>query len=139
MKEPQFMLNVKSQITLLIRGMYSNPPSHGARIVSYVLNNSELFAEWKSNITTMSSRIKKMRKLLRDELEALNTPGDWSHITSQIGMFSYTGLNLNQSQHMLQKHHVYMLRSGRISMCGLTPKNVKYVARAIHETVTNVN
>nr|CAI5826818.1 unnamed protein product [Callosobruchus analis] len=85
--------NVKSQLTLLIRGMYSNPPSHGARIVSYVLSNKDLYNQWKENIRIMSSRIIQMRQMLREALERLGTPGDWRHITQQIGMFSYTGLN----------------------------------------------
>lgn len=135
---PKYIPQVKSQLTLLVRGMYSNPPSHGGRIVSHVLNDPKLFDEWKQNVQTMSSRIIKMRSMLREELQNLNTPGDWSHITSQIGMFSYTGLNEIQSLHMVNHHHVYMLKSGRISMAGLTPGNVKYVAQAINETVNNV-
>ncbi|XP_050307164.1 aspartate aminotransferase, cytoplasmic [Anthonomus grandis grandis] len=129
---------VKSQLTLIIRGMYSNPPSHGARIVSYVLNNKELYEQWRDHIRVMSSRIIEMRKRLREELEKLNTPGDWSHITQQIGMFSYTGLNQEQSMHMVKQHHVYMLKSGRISMCGITPNNVGYVAKSICETLTTL-
>lgn len=129
---------VKSQVTLTVRGMYSNPPSHGARIVTYVLSNQDLYAQWKDNIKTMSSRIIEMRRLLREALEHLGTPGDWSHITNQIGMFSYTGLNETQSINMVRKYHVYMLKSGRISMCGITPSNVDYVAQAIHETVTSI-
>ncbi|CAG9766522.1 unnamed protein product [Ceutorhynchus assimilis] len=127
---------VKSQITWTVRGMYSNPPSHGARIVAHVLNSKDLFEQWRGNIQTMSSRIIEMRKRLREELETLRTPGNWNHITEQIGMFSYTGLNQSQSQHMVKKHHVYMLKSGRISMCGITPNNVKYVAASIYETLT---
>lgn len=44
-------------------------------------------------IKTMSSRIIKMREALRNYLEEMKTPGTWEHITKQIGMFSYTGLN----------------------------------------------
>ncbi|RZC38248.1 Aminotran 1 2 domain containing protein [Asbolus verrucosus] len=137
-KDPQFIPQVKSQVTLIVRGMYSNPPSHGARIVTHVLNDPALYEQWKGCIKTMSARIIEMRKQLRAALERLQTPGDWSHITTQIGMFSYTGLNERQSEHMIKQHHVYMLRSGRISMCGVTPSNVEYVAKAINETVTNV-
>ena len=79
----------------------------------------------------MSSRINDMRIALRGELEKINTPGDWSHITSQIGMFSFTGLSQEQSEAMLEKHHVYMLKNGRISMAGINTKNVKYVAECI--------
>jgi aspartate aminotransferase len=73
--------------------MYSNPPSHGARIVATALNDPGLFEEWKGCIKTMADRIMLMRAGLRDKLVELKTPGDWSHIVSQIGMFSYTGLN----------------------------------------------
>lgn len=73
--------------------MYSNPPAFGSRIVNLVLNDATLRAEWMECIQTMSSRIITMRKALYDELVALKTPGTWEHITQQIGMFSYTGLN----------------------------------------------
>lgn len=139
LNDPSYVARVKSQVTLVVRGMYSNPPSHGARIVAHVLNNPRLYDQWKDNIRTMSSRIIEMRQALRTALERAGTPGNWSHITSQIGMFSYTGLNAQQSEHMIKKHHIYMLRSGRISMCGVTPSNVDYVAQAINETLSNVN
>ncbi|KAF5300786.1 hypothetical protein FQA39_LY11031 [Lamprigera yunnana] len=138
LNDSSFVLTTRSQLTLIVRGMYSNPPSHGANIVAYVLNNQPLFDQWKDHIRTMSSRIIEMRNALKTALEKLQTPGDWNHITSQIGMFSYTGLNEQQSLHMVKKHHVYMLKSGRISMCGLTPNNVHYVAEAINETLSNV-
>ncbi|KAI4465734.1 aspartate aminotransferase [Holotrichia oblita] len=137
-KNASVVTNVKSQLTLIVRGMYSNPPSHGARIVAHVLSDPQLFEEWKGCIKTMASRVIEMRKSLREALEKLGTPGSWEHITSQIGMFSYTGLNEQQSLHMVNNFHVYMLRSGRISMCGLTPGNVDYVANAIYETITNI-
>ncbi|KRT85898.1 hypothetical protein AMK59_2684 [Oryctes borbonicus] len=137
-KNPDVVKNVKSQLTLIVRGMYSNPPSHGARIVAYVLTDSQLFEEWKGCIRIMASRVIEMRKSLREALEKLGTPGTWEHITSQIGMFSYTGLNEQQSLHMTNNYHIYMLKSGRINMCGLNPNNIDYVAKAIYETVTNI-
>uniref|UniRef100_A0A336ME91 Aspartate aminotransferase n=1 Tax=Culicoides sonorensis TaxID=179676 RepID=A0A336ME91_CULSO len=126
---------VASQITLLIRGMYSNPPAFGARIVSTVLNDPELRQEWMECIKTMSGRIIKMRQALFDELTKLGTPGTWTHITQQIGMFSYTGLNPEQVKKLINEHHIYLLSSGRINMCGLNEKNVEYVAKAIHAVV----
>lgn len=75
--------------------MYSNPPAFGGRIVDTVLNTPELKKEWLECIKIMSSRISKLRKQLVDELTELKTPGTWNHITQQIGMFSYTGLNGN--------------------------------------------
>lgn len=125
----------KSQVTLIIRGMYSNPPSHGARIVAGALTDPQLFEEWKGCIRTMSSRIIEMRQALRERLEKLETPGSWDHVTRQIGMFSYTGLNQRQVEHLLNNYHIYLLKSGRINICGLTTKNIDYVANAINDTI----
>ncbi|XP_053698221.1 aspartate aminotransferase, cytoplasmic [Sabethes cyaneus] len=130
---------VASQITLLVRGMYSNPPAFGSRIVSRVLCDAALRAEWMECIKTMSSRIIAMRKALYDELIALKTPGTWEHITKQIGMFSYTGLNEKQVEILIKEYSIYLLKTGRISMCGLNENNVKYVAKAIHDAVTRAS
>lgn len=135
MSDAKEITQVKSQLTLIVRGMYSNPPNHGGRIVATVLNNPDLFEEWKGHIRTMSSRIKDMRAGLHERLLRLGTPGTWEHIIKQIGMFSYTGLNERQVEHLMDHYHIYLLRSGRINMCGLNEKNIDYVAKAIHETV----
>lgn len=84
----------------------------------------------------MSGRIQEMRKALRSKLEELATPGTWDHITSQIGMFSYTGLNQQQVQYLVQQYHIYLPKDGRISICGLNTRNVDYVAKAINDAVT---
>ncbi|XP_053977665.1 aspartate aminotransferase, cytoplasmic [Hylaeus volcanicus] len=135
MSDIKAMAQAKSQLTLIVRGMYSNPPNHGARIVATVLRNPDLYQEWKGHIETMSGRIKEMRTSLYERLLRLGTPGTWEHITQQIGMFCYTGLTERQVEHLVNHYHVYMLRSGRINMCGLTELNLDYVANAIYETV----
>lgn len=127
--------NIQSRMTLLVRFMYSNPPAFGGRIVGKVLNSPELRQEWMDSIKSMSSRIIKMRNLLKAELINLKTPGTWDHITQQIGMFSYTGLTEEQVKILIEKHHIYLLASGRINMCGLNEKNVKYVAQSIHDAI----
>lgn len=136
-KDEQYIPHIKSQFTLIVRGNYSNPPSHGARMIAYILNNPDLYEQWKANLKVMADKIFLMRKELKGALDRLKTPGDWSHITSQIGMFSYTGLNQAQSEYLINKYHIYLLRSGRISMAGLTLKNVEYVANAINDAVLN--
>jgi len=127
---------VKSQLTLVARGMYSNPPAHGARIVEKVLNDPELYQEWTQNVKTMANRILDMRNQLRTTLEKLGTPGKWNHITDQIGMFSFTGLSPEMVAYMVKEKHIYLLKNGRISVAGLTPSNVTYVAESMHEAVT---
>ncbi|VDN28717.1 unnamed protein product, partial [Cylicostephanus goldi] len=92
-KDPKVMEGFRSQMQLVVRANWSNPPAHGARIVHMVLTNPEMRKQWDDAIKTMSSRIKEMRAALRQHLEQMKTPGTWSHITQQIGMFSYTGLN----------------------------------------------
>jgi aspartate aminotransferase len=132
------LANALSQITLLIRGMYSNPPSHGARIVATALNDPGLYAEWQVCIKTMADRIISMREGLKSRLIKLGTPGTWDHLVNQIGMFSYTGLSPEQVQYLRNEYHIYMLLSGRINMCGLTNANLDYVAGAIHDAVTKI-
>lgn len=126
-----------SQLDVIVRTLYSNPPLHGARIVLKVLEDPKLTQMWYDEMKEMSSRILQMRSMLKAELVRLGTPGNWDHITSQIGMFSFTGLTPKQCEAMVQKHHIYLLKSGRISMAGVTSKNVKYIAQAIDDVVRN--
>jgi len=128
---------VYSQLDVIIRNLYSNPPKHGANIVKIVLQTPALEQEWRNELLAMSVRIQDMRKALLDEMVSLGTPGTWTHITSQIGMFSFTGLTPAQCKSMVEKHHVYMLGNGRISMAGVTSKNVKYLAASMDDVVRN--
>lgn len=87
---------VDSQIKILVRPLYSNPPVHGARIASEILNDASLNKQWLGEVKGMADRIITMRALLKENLEKLGSKHDWSHITSQIGMFAYTGLTAEQ-------------------------------------------
>jgi len=135
LKDGQFKKAVSDQLGLIVRAMYSNPPGFGAYIVKTVINDPELYKQWKADLVTMSSRLFAVRKQLYDALVALNTPGDWSHIVKQIGMFTYTGLTASQVESIIKNHHVFMLNSGRISLAGLNQSNIEYVAKAINAVV----
>ena len=126
---------IASQLAILQRSEISNPPAYGARIASKVLNDDKLFSEWEEDLRTMSGRIIEMRKALQGHLEKLGTPGSWIHITSQIGMFSFTGLTEKQVGVLREKWHVYMTKNGRISMAGLNTGNVEYFAKAVDDVV----
>ena len=130
-------IRVLSQVKLVIRPMYSNPPLHGALIVSRILSDPALKEGWKNELRDVSHRIISMRQKLREELHKLQVPGDWSHITNQIGMFSYTGLTVAQCENMINKWHVFMLKNGRISMAGINSHNVEYLAQAIQDSVSH--
>ena len=85
--DPEEKARVESQLKIVVRPMYSNPPVHGARIASTILNKPELYKEWEGEVKHMADRIISMRERLYDNLVAQNTPGEWGHIKSQIGMF----------------------------------------------------
>ncbi|KYK59329.1 aspartate aminotransferase [Drechmeria coniospora] len=126
---------IASQLAILQRSEISNPPLYGARIVSTVLGDAKLRAEWEGNLEEMSGRIMSMRKALRSKLEALGTPGTWNHVTDQIGMFSFTGLTEAQVLRLREEHHIYMTKNGRISMAGLNTNNIDHVANSIRKVV----
>jgi aspartate aminotransferase len=81
----------------------------------------------------MADRINLMRTLLHDKLTEAGSTKNWDHITKQIGMFAFSGLNKDQVMEMREKHHVYCTADGRISMAGVTSGNVDYIANAIHD------
>lgn len=122
---------VMSQVKILARPMYSNPPIYGAKVVSTVLNTPEFNKQWLADVKTMADRIISMRAALVDGLKTCGSTRDWSHITKQIGMFAFTGLKSDQCQRLAKEFHIYMTMDGRISLAGLNSKNVNYVAEAI--------
>lgn len=124
---------VQSRLKQMARNLYSNPPLHGARIVDTILSDPKLTQMWHDELIVMSKRIFDMRKGLVSNLKQLGSPHDWSHVTSQIGMFAYTGLNKEQVETIRNEHHVYMTADGRISVAGLNPKNLDYVSEAFHK------
>jgi len=124
---------VTSQMNLVIRPMYSSPPKHGALLVGKVLGNPERFARWRDELKAMADRILEVRALLRKGLEEKGTPGPWNHITDQIGMFSFTGLSQAECERLISQHHIYLLKSGRISLAGLNKSNVQYMIDSVDE------
>lgn len=131
--EPEVHPRILSQFELIIRPMWSNPPNHGARIVATILGNKTLHNDWRKSVSAIAERILLMRRLLHQKLKELGTKGNWDHVLNQKGMFTYTGFNERQCKILTEKHHIYLLKSGRINMAGLTSKNVAYVAEAFHD------
>ncbi|CAI7886392.1 unnamed protein product [Closterium sp. NIES-53] len=132
---PKAASKVESQLKMVIRPMYSSPPAHGSRIVAAVLSDKDLFNEWTLELKGMADRIISMRQQLYAALQQRGTPGDWTHILKQIGMFTFTGLSKEQVAFMTREYHIYMTSDGRISMAGLSSKTVPQLADAIHAAV----
>eukprot|EP00923_Selenidium_pygospionis_P027824 GHVN01050331.1.p1 GENE.GHVN01050331.1~~GHVN01050331.1.p1 ORF type:complete len:429 (+),score=76.18 GHVN01050331.1:50-1288(+) len=137
-RTPEEAAKVMSQVKICCRMNYSTPPIHGAHLLHRVLSSEENRKMWKEELTSLAKRLNNVRGRLRTEIEKLGTPGDWSHIDSQIGMFSYTGLTPDQCKAMADRHHIYMLSSGRISLAGANNSNVAYIAKAMDDVVRNV-
>ena len=122
-----------SQLKIIARPIYSNPPIHGARIVAKVLSDAALEQQWRGECKQMADRIIAMRASLTDELGKAGSALDWAHINQQIGMFCFTGLSASEVAALTAEHHIYLTKDGRISMAGLNSSNVAYVANALHQ------
>jgi len=122
---------VLSQLKIAIRTNYSNPPIHGGAVVAAVLGNPELRAQWEEELAEMRVRIKAMRQKLVDGLKAAGVQQDMSFITSQIGMFSYSGLTKDQMVRLRSEFGVYGTDTGRMCVAALNSKNIDYVCQAI--------
>jgi len=130
---------VTSQLKMVIRPMYSSPPIHGALLVMKIVGNPDRFNKWKAELKSMADRVLEVRSLLRSGLESKGTPGTWNHITDQIGMFSFTGLKPAECERLIAEHHIYLLKSGRISLAGLNKANVTYMVDSVDEVIRFCN
>lgn len=126
---------VLSQLKIVIRTNYSNPPTHGGAVVAAVLNNPELRALWEQELGEMRVRIKAMRQALVDGLKAAGVKQDMSFITTQIGMFSYSGLTKDQMVRLRSEFGVYGTDTGRMCVAALNSKNIDHVCKAIAAVV----
>ena len=122
---------VLSQVKRIVRTNYSNPPTHGGRIVATVLAAPELRALWEKELAGMRDRIKSMRKALVEKIKARAPRADFSFMLAQRGMFSYSGLTKEQVARLRAEFSIYAIDTGRICVAALNSKNVDYVAEAI--------
>ena len=122
---------VLSQLKIAIRTNYSNPPTHGATVCANVLNNPDLRAMWAAELGDMRVRIKSMRSAFVEKLKAAGVKADMSFITTQIGMFSYSGLSKDQMVRLRNEFGVYGTDSGRMCVAALNSKNIDYVCASI--------
>jgi len=122
---------VLSQLKIVIRANYSNPPTHGGQVVATVLNTPKLRALWEKELGDMRVRIKQMRVALVEKLKAAGVKQDMSFITLQIGMFSYSGLSKDQMVRLRNEFGVYGTDTGRMCVAALNSKNIDYVCESI--------
>ncbi|CAM5778216.1 amino acid aminotransferase [Castellaniella caeni] len=122
---------VEAQLVALIRRSYSNPPSHGARIIAHVLGNPTLRSQWISEVEHMRQHMLRMRQTARAHLAAAAPSYDASYLEKQHGMFSLARLTQQQIHALRDVHGVYVLDNGRLCIPGLNSRNVEHFARAM--------
>ncbi|WP_043532413.1 aromatic amino acid transaminase [Litchfieldella xinjiangensis] len=125
------MENVRSQIAIVARENYSNPPAHGGAIVAEILESAELAKQWREELTEMRNRINGLRRDFVEALKPFELDEKYAFIAEQRGMFSYTGLSPEQVDRLREEFGIYMVRSGRANVAGLASENLPYVAKAI--------
>ncbi len=122
---------VMSQIKRIVRTNYSSPPTHGGAVVAAVLASPELRRVWEGELAEMRARILAMRASLVDKLEGRGGAQDFAFIARQRGMFSYTGLSVEQVDRLREQYGIYAVSTGRICVAALNTRNIDYVAEAI--------
>jgi len=124
-----------SHIKKCIRSNYSNPPAHGGAIVATILGSSTLSKQWEEELTEMRDRINTMRHLFVETLDEQGVDRDFSFITRQRGMFSYSGLTPEHVKKLREEHAIYIVGSGRINVAGMTTDNMNYLCKAIADVI----
>jgi aromatic-amino-acid transaminase len=124
-----------SQIKSGIRSNYSNPPAHGAAVVTLILNDAQLYKQWVQEVADMRERIKNMRELFVATLKEKGISADYSFIIRQNGMFSFSGLSVEQVNRLRDEFAVYIVGSGRISVAGMTKDNMQPLCEAIAKVI----
>ncbi len=127
---------VMTQVKQIIRASYSNPPRFGASLVATILQSLSLRESWDQELKNMSSRVNEMRKAFTFGLEAKGLHRDFQFLLKQKGLFSFSGLNLQQVEQLRKEKGIYMIKDGRINVAGLNLKNMDYVIASIISVLT---
>ncbi len=126
---------VLSQIKRVIRTNYSNPASHGAKLVGSILSDEGLRSQWETELAGMRERIKKMRTLFVNSLREKGVEQDFSFIEQQSGMFSFSGLSSDQVKQLREDYSLYIVGSGRICLAAMNENNLGYICESIADVL----
>jgi aspartate/tyrosine/aromatic aminotransferase len=124
-----------SHVKVVVRRMYSNPPGHGGRIVTHIMKDAALRAQWERELAVMRNRINGVRSQFVKSLHARSVAMDFSFIEHQRGMFSFSGLTDHQVKFLKDSKAIYMVGGGRMNVAGMTPSNMDYVCDSIAEAL----
>ncbi len=120
-----------SNVKVAVRCNYSNPPRHGGAIVATILGDSQLRAQWQTELEQMRARIHSMRTQFVQAMQRTGCDVDFSFLLQQRGMFSYSGLTAMQVDWLRSEKGIYIISSGRINVAGITPSNIDRLTAAV--------
>ncbi|KAG7665252.1 AAT22 [[Candida] subhashii] len=138
-QDKEYVMNAQSTLTALFRQECSFAPAYGARLAATIFEDQELYKVWNEDVAEITRRLKTVRQLVLEKLTKLGTPGDWTNVVKQTGLFWYSGLTPAQNDRLISKHNVYSTNIGRVNIAGLNEENVDYFCRAIDEVVRSTN
>lgn len=126
---------IESNLKVIIRTLYSNPPSHGAKILACIWKDSDLYREWDSELSQIRERLHTMRNQLLHSIRERLHSDQFDFIARQKGMFSYLGLSEEQVEKLKQERAIYLVKGGRINVSGMNEKIIPKIADAIVNTI----
>lgn len=123
---------VASQAMSIARQIYSMPPAHGALLVSLILGDQQLRANWQAELEEVRLRIKSMRTLLTSGIQGNSAGVDFSHIEQQKGMFSFLGITTPQLDRLREEFGIYIVSSTRVNLAGINSSNIDYISESMN-------
>jgi aspartate aminotransferase len=129
---PQQVDIVASQAMSIARQIYSMPPAHGALLVSLILGDDQLRANWQAELEEVRLRIKSMRSLLTSGIQGNSAGIDFSHIEQQNGMFSFLGISSAQLERLREEFGIYIVSSTRVNLAGINSSNIGYISESMN-------
>ncbi|MEP2680479.1 MAG: amino acid aminotransferase [Sulfitobacter sp.] len=121
----------QATLAFLNRQNYSFPPDHGARIVSTILTDDELKADWMAELEDVRNAMLALREQLAGELQRLSGSDRFGFLAQHRGMFSRLGTTPDKVEALREKHGIYMVGDSRMNIAGLNQNSVPILARAI--------
>ena len=121
----------QATLAFLNRQNYSFPPDHGARIVSTILTDDALKADWQAELEDVRNAMLALREQLAGELQRLSGSDRFGFLAQHRGMFSRLGTTPDKVEALREKHGIYMVGDSRMNIAGLNQNSVPILARAI--------
>jgi aromatic-amino-acid transaminase len=129
--DPDRRAVVQQNLNFLNRQNYSFPPDHGARVVTMILQDAALRADWQAELEEIRLNMLSLRQSLADALRQATNSDRFDFIAHHRGMFSRLGLTEDQVNTLRDQHGIYMVSDSRINIAGLNAKTVPILAAAI--------